>query len=314
MWTEPRRYGRGLFLVTVAGGLTSLAWGRGLWSHVSSAVPSVPLVPSGWRIYTVAATMPTFDPATWKLEVGGLVEQPTTAELRRAARAAPHAEVATSTASPAGRCRTCAGRASASRTCSTASSRGARARRPVHERRDPVRRLADAPAGIAPRRAVGLRDERSAAAARHGAPVRLVMPEMYGYKNVKWVRGSTSSTRPRTATGRTSATTATPGSAGRTAMTERACSPLLAQRAPAALGERALLPLPARDRARPLPAAPLGARRPAAAAEGSPLLGRHRLGLRARARRAARRPARPCAHVARARDARATTASTSARR
>ena len=27
----------------------------------------------------------------------------------------------------------------------------------------------------------------------HGAPVRLIIPEMYGYKNVKWLQRSTSS-------------------------------------------------------------------------------------------------------------------------
>ena len=38
---EPRRYGRGLFLVTVAGGLSSLAWGKAAWSHVSGVVSPV---------------------------------------------------------------------------------------------------------------------------------------------------------------------------------------------------------------------------------------------------------------------------------
>jgi len=76
----PRRYGRGLFLATVAGGLSSLVWGRSVWGHVSSALSGaesfVPLVPQGgWRIYTVAPTMPRFDPQTWRLEVGGLVQQ-----------------------------------------------------------------------------------------------------------------------------------------------------------------------------------------------------------------------------------------------
>ena len=37
------------------------------------------------------------------------------------------------------------------------------------------------------RRDAGLRDGRQAASREHGAPVRVVIPEMYGYKNVKWV-------------------------------------------------------------------------------------------------------------------------------
>ena len=40
MSTE-RRIGRGLFLATVAGGVSSLAWGKSVWSHVSKAVGPV---------------------------------------------------------------------------------------------------------------------------------------------------------------------------------------------------------------------------------------------------------------------------------
>ena len=45
----------------------------------------------GWRIYTVAATMPRFDPATWRLRIDGLVDRPLDADVRRAARL-PRAE------------------------------------------------------------------------------------------------------------------------------------------------------------------------------------------------------------------------------
>src|SRR5262249_46568063 len=85
-----RRIGRGVFLATVGAGLTSLYWGKAAWSQVSNVLggveSAVPILPTGgWRIYTVAATMPTFDPATWRLRVSGLVEQPldlSYAELR----------------------------------------------------------------------------------------------------------------------------------------------------------------------------------------------------------------------------------------
>src|SRR5207245_4679740 len=37
----------------------------------------VPLLPTGgWRIYTVADSMPVFDPAAWRLTVGGMVDKP----------------------------------------------------------------------------------------------------------------------------------------------------------------------------------------------------------------------------------------------
>ena len=79
---EPRRYGRRLFLVTVAGGISSLYWGKAAWDHVSSVVSPVanavaPIFPAGgWRIYTISGRMPVFDPATWRLKIGGLVDQP----------------------------------------------------------------------------------------------------------------------------------------------------------------------------------------------------------------------------------------------
>src|SRR5439155_26638846 len=75
----PKRYGRGLFLATVAGGLSSLAWAKPVWTKVSAALGPVesfvPFVPQGWRIYTVSGSMPTCDRATWRLEVGGLVDR-----------------------------------------------------------------------------------------------------------------------------------------------------------------------------------------------------------------------------------------------
>src|SRR5579862_3342133 len=84
---EGRRIGRGVFLVTAAGGLTSLVWGKPVWSRISSAISPVesliPLIPNGgWRIYTVSGSLPTFDPATWQLEIAGAVDRPVTLDYR----------------------------------------------------------------------------------------------------------------------------------------------------------------------------------------------------------------------------------------
>ena len=38
---EPRRYGRRLFLATVAGGVSSLYWGKAAWDHVTGVVTPV---------------------------------------------------------------------------------------------------------------------------------------------------------------------------------------------------------------------------------------------------------------------------------
>ena len=78
----PRRYGRRVFLVTLAGGISSLYWGKAAWDHVTGVVSPVasaiaPILPTGgWRIYTISGSMPVFDPATWRLKIGGLVDQP----------------------------------------------------------------------------------------------------------------------------------------------------------------------------------------------------------------------------------------------
>ena len=74
-------YGRRAFLGVTAVGLSSLVWGRSAWQAVSgaaepltNALPSG-FIPSGWRIYTVAASMPEFDPATWRLTIDGQVDR-----------------------------------------------------------------------------------------------------------------------------------------------------------------------------------------------------------------------------------------------
>ena len=185
---HPRKYGRGLFLVTVAGGLSSLAWGKSLWGHVASAVPSIPLAPSGWRIYTVAATMPTFDPASWKLEVGGIVEQPLTlsyGELRALPRTTEVRDFhcVTGWSVPNVRWTGVRLRDLFDRVRPKLGARGVRfesAEIPY------VDYLTYDQASLSDVLLAYEMDGKPLAR-EHGAPVRLVMPEMYGYKSVKWV-------------------------------------------------------------------------------------------------------------------------------
>src|SRR5207244_7820542 len=79
---DARPYGRRTFLLLVAGGLSSLAWGSwasrilspltsGFTQLLADALPV-----GGWRIYTISGSMPEFDPRTWRLEIGGLVRRP----------------------------------------------------------------------------------------------------------------------------------------------------------------------------------------------------------------------------------------------
>ena len=47
----PKRYGRGLFLATLFGGLTSIAWGRPVWNRVSAGLTGVEaLVPLSFAV------------------------------------------------------------------------------------------------------------------------------------------------------------------------------------------------------------------------------------------------------------------------
>jgi DMSO/TMAO reductase YedYZ molybdopterin-dependent catalytic subunit len=77
-----RHYGRGAFLLLLGGGLSSLAWATkvsGVVSPLTSAFSQLlgNIFPvGGWRIYTISGSMPIFDPKLWRLEIGGLVKKP----------------------------------------------------------------------------------------------------------------------------------------------------------------------------------------------------------------------------------------------
>jgi DMSO/TMAO reductase YedYZ molybdopterin-dependent catalytic subunit len=191
--SEPRRYGRGLFLATVAGGLTSLAWGKPVWSRVSAALSPaeglIPFVPtSGWRIYTVSGSMPSFDPATWRLNVGGLVEQELSlshSELLALPRVTQVSDFHCVTGWTVKNVHWTGVRITDifAKVKPTPEANGLQfvsAEKPYLDYLTMEQAL--------------LHDVMLAyamngkpLAREHGAPVRLVIPEMYGYKNVKWL-------------------------------------------------------------------------------------------------------------------------------
>jgi DMSO/TMAO reductase YedYZ molybdopterin-dependent catalytic subunit len=191
---EPRRYGRGLFLATVAGGASSLLWGKAVWGHVSGVVSPVaqaiaPILPSqGWRIYTVAATMPVFDPATWRLKIGGMVETPQELSYDQL-RALPQASQVSIFHCVTGW------------TVNGVHWRGVRfadllaAAKPhpnahalqfVSAEKPYVDYLTLEQAMLSDVMLAWEQDGQPLLQ-EHGAPVRVVIPNMYGYKNVKWV-------------------------------------------------------------------------------------------------------------------------------
>ena len=190
----PRRYGRGLFLATVAGGVSSLWWGKAVWSQVSGPFSSVantiaPILPSkGWRIYTVASTMPVFEPATWRLKIGGMVARPQELSYD-ALRALPQASQVSDFHCVTGW--TVGGvhwRGVRFRDLLAAAKPlpGAHALELVSAEKPYVDYLTLEQAML-PDVMLAWEMDGKPLPQEHGAPVRVVIPGMYGYKNVKWV-------------------------------------------------------------------------------------------------------------------------------
>ncbi len=191
-----RRLGRAGFIGVVGAGVATLFYGKAIsratsqvTNPLSDATGLTRLIPSsGWRIYTVADSMPTFDPATWRLRVDGLVRRPlelTYAQLL----ALPKAEQVSTFHCVTGW------------VVDNVHWGGVR----FHDLLAQARPLPQAGAlhfisaenpydDYLDLRQVTLRDVMLAyemdgkpLPQEHGAPVRVVIPEMYGYKNVKWV-------------------------------------------------------------------------------------------------------------------------------
>jgi DMSO/TMAO reductase YedYZ molybdopterin-dependent catalytic subunit len=191
---DGERYGRRAFLVVVAGGLSSLAWATkasGVLSPVTSSFSQLigNLLPvGGWRIYTISGSMPVFDPSSWRLEIDGLVRRKISLDYEALMRL-PRAEQVSTFHCVTG--------------WTVHDVRWAGVRfRDLLALADPL------PAATAIRfvsMEVPYTDSLTLEQARlpdvmlayeldgkplsrpHGAPARVVIPEMYGYKGVKWL-------------------------------------------------------------------------------------------------------------------------------
>jgi DMSO/TMAO reductase YedYZ molybdopterin-dependent catalytic subunit len=193
---DARRYGRGVFLATVAGGLSSLVWGKAVWGHASGVVSPIaesiaPILPSkGWRIYTVSGSLPRFDPATWRLSVTGLVGKPLDLsydELRSLPRVEQVSTFHCVTGWTVENVRWAGVRIQDVLAPAVPSGR-AHALRFVSAEEPYVDYLTLPQAGLHDVLLAYEMDGKPLPRA-HGAPLRLVIPEMYGYKNVKWLKG-----------------------------------------------------------------------------------------------------------------------------
>jgi DMSO/TMAO reductase YedYZ molybdopterin-dependent catalytic subunit len=187
---DPRPYGRRAFLAIVAGGVAALAWGEPL-QRLSARLSPVEaiFVSDGWRIYTVAATMPEFDPSSWRLRIDGLVENPLEITFDDLL-ALPHAEQVSDFHCVTGWSVESVhwkGVRFADLLERAAPLPAARALNFVSAE-EPYTDSLEIEQALLPDVMLAYSMDGRPLTRPHGAPARLVIPEMYGYKGVKWVR------------------------------------------------------------------------------------------------------------------------------
>jgi DMSO/TMAO reductase YedYZ molybdopterin-dependent catalytic subunit len=195
MEPEARPIGRRAFLGLLLGGVSAFAW-SGPASRILSPVTSsfsqlgANLLPlGGWRIYTITGVMPDLDPARWRLRIDGLVERP--AELSLAdLRALPRAEQVSTFHCVTGW------------TVDDVHWAGVRFRdllahvKPLPAAHSIRFVSAEVPyvdsltidQALLPDSMLAYEMQRQPLSRPHGAPARVVIPRMYGYKGVKWLQ------------------------------------------------------------------------------------------------------------------------------
>jgi DMSO/TMAO reductase YedYZ molybdopterin-dependent catalytic subunit len=193
---EGRPIGRRAFFGLVGVGLTALVWGGRAAELASKSTQLLPeglraAVPigQGWRIYSIKTPYPTFDPANWRLRIDGLVEHPmelSYAQLLALPQAAETHDFHCVTGW----------------TVEDVHWRGVRfadllaAAKPLPNARALQFESAEVPyvdtltmdQAMVPEAMLAHSMNGVPLSRSHGSPARVVMPQMYGYKGVKWLR------------------------------------------------------------------------------------------------------------------------------
>jgi DMSO/TMAO reductase YedYZ molybdopterin-dependent catalytic subunit len=191
---DPRPYGRRAFLALLAGGASSFLWAPAasrVLSPLTSAASQLVgnLLPvGGWRIYTISGSMPLFDPKTWRLEIGGLVRRPVSVSYEQVLALPRVHQVSTF------HCVT-------GWTVDNVRWSGVRLRHVLDlaeplptakairfvSAEEPYNDSLTLEQALLPDVMLALELDGRPLSRPHGAPARIVIPEMYGYKGVKWL-------------------------------------------------------------------------------------------------------------------------------
>ena len=188
--------GRRVFVGMVGVGLTSLVWGGSALNALSSLTNALPssvrgAIPfgQGWRIYSVNPPYPTFTPASWQLQITGLVEKPMTLSYADF-KALPQVQQTNDFHCVTGW------------SVDNVQWSGVRfqqllaAAKPLPTATGLEFWSAETPyvdtltmaQAYQPDALLAHSMDGKPLTTPHGAPARLVMPRMYGYKGVKWVQ------------------------------------------------------------------------------------------------------------------------------
>ena len=188
---DDRTIGRAAFLGVVGAGVAGLFFARDAVGLIGKAVPDrvASLVPSsGWRIYTIGSSMPRIPPAEYRLRIEGHVETPVTLTLADL-RALPGAEQVSDFKCVTGWRVTnvlWGGVRFADVLDQAKPLAGWRSLRFISDE-VPYDDSLTAEQALLDDVMLAIDMDGKPLSRPHGAPARVVMPQMYGYKSVKWV-------------------------------------------------------------------------------------------------------------------------------
>lgn len=186
-----RVIGRAGFLGLLGAGVAGLFVARDVTGFLGRVLPSevTAVVPTtGWRIYTIGTSMPRIDPAAYRLRIDGLVERPRTytlADLKALPRAEQVSDFHCVTGWSVNDVRW-AGVRFPDLLAEAKPLPGAAWLRFISDEL-PYDDILTVEQAFAPDAMLAYEMDGGPLSRPHGAPARVVMPQMYGYKNVKWV-------------------------------------------------------------------------------------------------------------------------------